>query len=85
MGAINSMCIGIKAPPNDSKIDYFCYKQKYNVNTQAAVGSNLMFLKLAIGYSRSVHNSRVLQNSTTFQMRKNGDVLLYVPWMMGAP
>ena len=38
VAAIDGTHIGIKAPQNDSKIDYFCRKQKYSVNTQAVVG-----------------------------------------------
>ena len=38
VGAIDGIHIGIKAPQNESKIDYFCRKQKYSVNTQAVVG-----------------------------------------------
>ena len=68
---------GIKAPQNESKIDYFCRKQKCSVNRQAVVGANLMVLYLATGYPGSLHDSRVLRNSNIFWMTENGDVLSY--------
>ena len=39
VGAIDDIRIGIKAHHiHESKIDYFCRKQRYSVNTQAVVG-----------------------------------------------
>ena len=75
VGAIDGTHIGIKTLQIDSKIDYFCRKQKYSVNTQDAVGSNLMILDLATGYPGSLHDSRVLRNSNIFRMAEDCDVL----------
>ena len=75
VGAIDGTHIGIKALQNESKIDYFCHRQKYSVNAQAVVGANLIILDLATGYSESLHDSRVLRNSNIFGMADNGDVL----------
>ena len=58
------------------KIDHFCRKQTYSVNTPAVVGGNLMILDLATGYLGRFYDSRVLRNSNIFQMAKNSDVLL---------
>ena len=63
--------IDIKAPQNISKIDYFCRKWKYSVNAEAVVMENLMILDLASGYPGSLHDSRVLQKSNTFQMAED--------------
>ena len=75
VGTIDGTHNGIKAPQNESKIYYFCRKQKCSVNTQVAVGANLMILDLATGYPGSLHDFRVLRNSNIFWMAENGDVL----------
>ena len=48
------------------KIDYFCRKQKYSVNTQAVVGVKLIILDLAKGYTGRFLDSRVLRKSNIF-------------------
>ena len=52
--------IEILKPDNESSVDYFIRKQKYTVNTQAAVGSNLIFLDVATGFPGSIHDVRKL-------------------------
>ena len=75
VGEIDGTHIGIKAPQNDSKIDYFCRKQNYSMNALAVAEANLMILDLATGYPGSIHDSRVLRNSNIFRMAEIGDVL----------
>ena len=50
--AIDGTHIYIKTSQCDSKYDYFCRNQRYSINTQAAVGDNLLFLDLATGFPR---------------------------------
>ena len=54
-------------PDNESSVNYFSRKQKYTVNTQAVVGSNVIFLDLATGFSGSIHNARMLQETKLYQ------------------
>ena len=60
LGAIDRTHIEILAPSSDSKVNYFSHKQKFTVNTQAVIGTNLEFLDVATGYPGSVHDARVL-------------------------
>ena len=45
------------------------------MNTQAAVGTNLIILDLATGYPGSLHDSSVLRNRNIFLIAEKGDVL----------
>ena len=42
-------------------------KQRYTVNTQAVVGSNVIFLDVATGFPGSIHDGRMLQTTTQYQ------------------
>ena len=78
VGALDGTHITIVAPDNENKVDYYNGKQRYNINTQVAVGGDLIFLSVATGYPGSLHNSRVLRNSNLFQRAEN-DAILAVP------
>ena len=54
-------------PNCESKADYFCRKQHYSINTQAIAGANLIFYDVATGFPGSVHDSRILRNTTVFR------------------
>ena len=59
VGAVDGPHIEILAPLSESKLDYFSRKQKYTINSQAVVGSNLMFLDVSTGFPGSVHDARI--------------------------
>ena len=42
-------------------------KQRYTVNTQAVVGSNLIFLDVATGFPGSIHDGRMLEATKQYQ------------------
>ena len=44
-------------PNNESSVDYFSNKLKYTVNTQAVVGSNLIFLDVATRFPGGIHDA----------------------------
>ena len=48
-------------------MDYFSRKQKYTVNTQAVVGSNVKFLDVAAGFPDTIHDARMLQATKLYQ------------------
>ena len=56
-------------------MNYFSRKQKYNVNTQAVVGSNLIFLDVATGFPGSIHDARMLDATKLYQYAKANMVL----------
>ena len=66
VGALDGTHITIMAPDNGNKVDYYNRKQRYNINTQAVVGGDMIFLSVATGYPGSLHDSRVLRNSDLF-------------------
>ena len=63
IGAIDGTHVPTLTPALDSKGDYFNRKQRYSVNTQAIIGSNLEFISVATGYPGSLHDARVLRNT----------------------
>ena len=75
MGVIDGTHVPISAPDIKSKPYYFSRKQKYSVNTQAVIGSNLEFLSVATGYPSSMHDARIIRNTRLFQRGENRDIL----------
>ena len=75
LGAIDGTHVPILTPATDFKGDYFNRKQRYAVNTQAVIGSNLEFLSVATGYPGSLHDARVLRNTMIFRRCENGEYL----------
>nr|XP_061797549.1 putative nuclease HARBI1 [Nerophis lumbriciformis] len=69
VGAIDCSQIRIK-PPARHRIDYLNYKGYYSVNMQAICDSNGRFLDIFVGYPGSVHDSRVMKNSTCYKARR---------------
>ena len=67
LGAINGTHIKILAPSSDRNLDYSSGKQKFTVNTQAVIWTNLEFLNVASVYPGSVHDAIVLRSSTSLQ------------------
>ena len=75
MGVIDATHIRIVPPTGESKPDYYCRKQHYSINTQAVVGENLKFIDVATGAPGSIHDSRVLRNSSIFENAEANRVL----------
>ncbi|XP_022541012.2 putative nuclease HARBI1 [Astyanax mexicanus] len=68
VGAIDGSHIRIK-PPQHHQIDYLNYKGFYSLNMQAICDSNGRFLDIFIGYPGSVHDTRVMKNSSFYKAR----------------
>ena len=74
VGAIDSIHIIILSPHTDSKIDYYNRMQEYSINSQAAVGQNLLFLDFCTGFPRSVHDSKVLCKSAIYAKAETSQI-----------
>ena len=57
VGTVDGTHIEILAPSSENKLDYFSRKKKYTINSQAVVGSNVMFLDVSTGFPGSVHDA----------------------------
>ena len=55
------MHVGASTGHTDKKMDYFCRKQKYSINTQAVVGGDLIFFDVTTGFLGSIHDSRLFK------------------------
>ena len=75
LGAIDATHIPIIAPAGESKPDYFSRKQHYSINTQCIVGDNLKFIDVTTGAPGSIHDSRVLRNSSIFNDAEGNRIL----------
>ena len=58
----------ILVPSMKSKVDYFNRKQKYSINS-------LIFLDISKGYPKSVHDSRVFDNSAVYTKTEEMEIL----------
>lgn len=65
VGAIDGSHIRISAPP-DSAVDYFSCYQQHDFIVQAIVDGRKRFLDFGSGFPGSIHDARVLRNSTIF-------------------
>ena len=52
---------------SETKLDYLLRKQKYTIDSQAVVGSNLLFLDVSTGFPDSVHDAAMLHVSPFYQ------------------
>ena len=66
VGTVDATYIEILAPLSES-LAPFSRKQKYTINSQAVVGSNLMFLDVLTCFPGSVHDAKMLRESTLNQ------------------
>lgn len=69
VGAIDGSHIRIK-PPARHRIDYLNYKGFYSVNMQAICDSSGRFLDIYVGYPGSVHDTRIMKNSSFYRARR---------------
>ena len=74
VGAIGCSHIQIKAPA-ESAIDCFSRYQQYDFIVQGVVDGRKMFLDFAAGFPGSLHDSRVLRNSTLYRRAEEGEIL----------
>ena len=73
-GAIDGSHIKIRAP-RESAVDYFSRYQEHDVVVQAVVNGKKLFIDVAAGFPGSLHDARVLRNSSIYQKAENGDIL----------
>lgn len=69
VGAIDGCHIRIK-PPKRHHMDYLNYKGFYSINMQAICDSTGRFLDVFVAYPGSVHDTRIMKNSTFYQARR---------------
>ncbi|KAJ8001008.1 hypothetical protein DPEC_G00186350 [Dallia pectoralis] len=69
VGAIDGSHVRIK-PPQQHRLDYLNYKGFYSVNMQAICDSNGRFLDIFVGYPGSVHDTRIMKNSSFYRTRQ---------------
>ncbi|XP_041917358.1 putative nuclease HARBI1 [Alosa sapidissima] len=65
VGAIDGSHVRIK-PPNCHKLDYLNYKGFYSINMLTICDSNGRFLDIYVGYPGSVHDTRIMKNSSFY-------------------
>ncbi|XP_020621230.1 protein ANTAGONIST OF LIKE HETEROCHROMATIN PROTEIN 1-like [Orbicella faveolata] len=73
-GAIDGTHIKIKAP-KESAVDYFSRYQQHDVAVQGIVDGRKIFMDIAAGFPGSLHDARVLRNSSFYDRAEHGDVL----------
>ena len=76
-GAIDGTHIQIKAPL-ESAVDYFSRYHQHDFIVQGVVDGRKVFLDFAAGFPGSLHDARVLRNSTLYR-RAEGDEVLRNP------
>ena len=75
VGATDSVYITILSLHTDSEVDYYKRKQEYSINSQAAVGGNLLFLDFCTDFPGNVHDSRKLHNSAIYAKAESSQIL----------
>ncbi|XP_037930966.1 putative nuclease HARBI1 [Teleopsis dalmanni] len=90
IGAIDCTHFKIKKPLNNSD-EYICGKGFYSINVQATCNANELFTSVDVSWPGSVHDSRILKNSSVHNVIKSNDVEAYLlgdegygiaPWLM---
>ena len=71
---IDGIHIQIKGP-DERAVDYFSRYHQYDFIVQGVVDSHKLFLDFAAGYPGSLHNARVLRNSTLYRCAEGNKVL----------
>ena len=74
VGTIDGTHTRVNAP-RESAVDYFSRYQQHDFGIQAVVDGNMLFLDSSAGYPGSMHDARILRNSTLYQRAEQGDVL----------
>ena len=73
-GAIDGTHVKIRSP-KDSAVDYFSRYQQHDVVVQAVVDGRKIFLDVAAGFPGSMHDARVLRNSSIYDRAEQGNIL----------
>ena len=73
-GSIDGCHIPI-TPPTMNHTDYYNRKGWYSMLLQAVVDHNYLFTDVCVGWPGSVHDARVLANSSLYQKASQGRVL----------
>ncbi|KAJ8346539.1 hypothetical protein SKAU_G00279400 [Synaphobranchus kaupii] len=69
VGAIDGCHFRVK-PPSLHRIDYLNYKGFFSINMQAICDSKGKFLDIFVGYPGSVHDTRIMKNSTFYRTQQ---------------
>lgn len=75
VGAIDGTHIKIKTP-KESRPDYFSRLQQHDVVVQVVADREKRFLDVAAGFPGSMHDSRVLRNSSLYRRITNNELFL---------
>ena len=81
IGAIDGSHIPIIAP-SENPLDYYNRKGYHSIILQALVDHNYKFLDVYVGWPGSVHDARVLANSSLFVKCESGTFLPDCPTML---
>jgi len=74
VGAIDGTHIPINAP-HEKAVDYFSHYRHHNFGIQAVADGDLLFLDFSAGYPGSMHDARILRNSSLYHKAEQGDIL----------
>ena len=77
-GAIDGTHVKIRAP-KESAVDYFSRYQQHDVVVQGIVDGRKIFLDVAAGFPGSMHDARVLRNSSIYERAEQGNILAVGP------
>ena len=76
VGAIDGTHIHVPInAPRKSAVDYFSRYQHHDFGIQAVADGKLLFLNFAAGYPGSMHDARILRNSSLYQKAEQVDIL----------
>lgn len=73
-GAIDGTHVAVRAPAMNHT-DYYNRKGWYSIIVQGVVDHNYLFRNVYCGWPGSVHDARVLANSSVFQKANSGEIL----------
>ena len=73
-GAFNSSHMKIRAR-RESAVDYFSRYQEQDVVVQTVVNEKKLFIDVAAAFPGSLHDARVLRNSSIYLKAENGNIL----------
>lgn len=74
VGAIDGTHIKIKAP-KDGAIEYFSRYQQHDFIIQGVVDADNVFRDISVGFPGSMHDGRVLRNTTLYNRAERNEIL----------